>query len=147
MNTKKRIICLVLTLAIALSCAVLAGCGTKNEIKGINTNTSKATTSATEAVTQAVATTSAASSDYNYTPNTDDKKDYKPIELEGYKKQDGIRDKHSGCYGEFRQVINDGEHTRHTTCGNMVGQQKGGPSKSIDGHSQIHGKEVLYKLP
>lgn len=86
MNTKKRLICLVLALAVALSCAVLAGCGTKSEVKGINTNTSKATTSATEAATQAVATTSASSSDYNYTPDTDDKKDYKPIELEGYKK-------------------------------------------------------------
>ena len=82
MNTKKRLICLVLALATALSCAVLAGCGTKSEVKGIT----KSTTSATEAATQAVATTSAASSDYNYTPNTDDKKDYKPIELEGYKK-------------------------------------------------------------
>lgn len=87
MNTKKRIICLVLALAIALSCAVMAGCDTKTEIKGINTNNSKADSSATEAVTQAAGTTAATSpSAYDYAPDTNDKKDYKPTELDGYKK-------------------------------------------------------------
>ena len=98
MQIKKRILCLVLALALALSCAVLAGCGTKSEIKGINT--SKTATSATgassgnEATTVPAAssgneaTTAAAtsSSDFDYTPDINDKKDYKAIELEGYKK-------------------------------------------------------------
>ena len=86
MHTKKRIVCLVLALVTVLSCAVLAGCGTKKEIKGINT--SRTATSAAETSTPQVTASSSSSSSSasSYVPDTNDTKNYKPIELDGYKK-------------------------------------------------------------
>lgn len=48
MKHTKRIICAALVLVLALSCAVFAGCNTKSEVKGLNTNKTSSAASAAE---------------------------------------------------------------------------------------------------
>lgn len=57
MQTTKKLFCVVLALVLTLSCAMLAGCNTKSEIKGINTSQAaskveKAASELSAAVTQ-----------------------------------------------------------------------------------------------
>lgn len=114
MKSTKKLICIALALILALSCAVLAGCGSsKDEVKGITPATSSkategtttaASSKATEGTTNAK-TDSSVSNDtkavedntvedntiqatlpYTYTTTAKDAEPYKPIELDGYKK-------------------------------------------------------------
>ena len=57
MFTTKKIVCLLLALALTVSCLALAGCNTKNEVKGIKGN------SATQAETNAELPTGIATGD------------------------------------------------------------------------------------
>ena len=106
MKSTKKLICIALALVLALSCAVLAGCGSKDDVKGITpatssksteetttakTTTSKTTTSKTDSSiadnTEAVeGNTLQETLPYTYTTTAKDAEPYKPIELDGYKK-------------------------------------------------------------
>lgn len=58
MHTTKKTLCVILALALALSCVFFAGCGAKNEIKGINTDKTEDTSVAeTSAAASAAAST------------------------------------------------------------------------------------------
>ena len=57
MKSTKKALCLAVALLLALSCAVLAGCGAKNEVKGIGTAATSATETAAPATTAAVTAT------------------------------------------------------------------------------------------
>ena len=54
MKHTKRILCVALVLVLALSCAVFAGCNTKSEVKGLNTNKTSSTAEETKAENSAM---------------------------------------------------------------------------------------------
>ena len=72
MKSTKKVLSLAVALLLALSCVMLAGCGAKNEVKGIGT-------AKTTEATKAAAPTTAAT-----TPATDDSAETLPAD--GYKK-------------------------------------------------------------
>ena len=53
MQTTKKIICAALALMLVLSCAVLVGCDTKKEVKGITTASKQASETASETASEA----------------------------------------------------------------------------------------------
>ncbi len=86
MKSTKKVFCIALALVLALSCAVLAGCGgSSSAVKGITPATSTSKTAASSNASQAV-TQAAEKTPYSYTPSDKDNEPYKAIELKGYKK-------------------------------------------------------------
>ena len=67
--------------------------------------------------------------------------------LDGNEEQNAVGDEDGSRHREFRQVVDDGEHTRQTSCCDVIGQQERGPTQSINGYAEVDGEEVLQEFP